>query len=77
MKVVKIVPNEFNNESRDERELGICQEMQAEVLVFAKEKNGKKNMIETVDGFKVHRCSTRPLGGKIPNIINRLAALFT
>ena len=31
MKVVKIVPNEFNNESRDERELGICQEMQAEV----------------------------------------------
>lgn len=77
MKVVKIVPNEFNNESRDERELGICQEMQAEVLVFAKEKNGKKNMIEMVDGFKVHRCSTRPLGGKIPNIINRLAALFT
>ena len=77
MKIAKIVPNEFMNESRDERELTVCQQLGAEVIVFAKGKTGKNSVIEQIGGFTVYRCSTRPLGTKVFNTINRSISLFT
>lgn len=75
MKVVKICIGEWKNASHDKRELAVCRELGAEVLVVAKgNKSGTEDM---VDGFPVIRLSARPLGNKIPIAINRVVSLFT
>lgn len=74
-KVLKIVGSVFTNENRDKRELKVAQALGADVLVMAKgETSGER---ENVDGFDVIRMSTRPLGNKIPNAVNRIVSLFT
>lgn len=75
MKVLKISANAWENSSRDKRELSVCRELGANVVVAAKGPvNGQR---DEVDGFPVIRLSTRPLGQRVPVGLNRLASLFT
>lgn len=75
MKVAKVCVNTWEYESRDVKELSICRELGAEVEVFAKGKiTGTREMCH---GFSVTRLSSRPLGNRIPNSINRLVSVFT
>lgn len=74
-RVLKIVLSTWKNESRDKRELSVVKELGAEVMVLAK--GDDTGVIEQVDEFKVYRMSTRPLGNKVPNAVNRIVSLFT
>lgn len=74
-KVLKICGNDWKNASHDKRELSAAMELGASVEVIAK--GAKTGVIENIDGFRVYRISTRPLGNKIPNAINRIISLFT
>lgn len=75
MKVLKICIGTWQNASHDKRELSVCRELGADVLVAAKgDLTGQKEM---VDGFPVIRLSARPLGNKVPVAINRVVSLFT
>lgn len=75
--VLKICGSEWNNASRDKRELSVYREMGYDVAVLAKGHPEDKGREEYVDGFKVFRYSTRPLGAKAPDFINRFFSLFT
>jgi glycosyltransferase involved in cell wall biosynthesis len=74
---LKIVINPFENENRDLRELSIVREMGHEVIVIAR---GETNETITVDGFPVHRRTTRLLGShkfKLSKAINRFLSVIT
>ena len=74
--VLKICCSTWENESRDKRELSVCRELGADVLVLAKGNSEDKGRIDYVDGFEVRRYSTRPLK-HVPNAINRIFSLVT
>ena len=77
-RLLKIVPNTFESESRDLRELNIARELGFEVMVMAKCNEDKNGVKDRVDGFDVYRFSTRPLGNKAFIIkLNRVISLFT
>lgn len=61
-KILKICTNIWENASRDKRELTVCRELGMETVVMAKGRPGDSFREEEVDGFKVFRFSTRPLG---------------
>ena len=72
---LKIVPCEFDNVSRDERELSVVKELGHRVMVIAK---GESNKNITIDGFEIHCRTTRPLrcsNWLVP--INRFASIIT
>lgn len=73
MKVLKVCASEWKNASRDKRELSVCRELGMEVFVLAKGEGGDN----IVDGFKVYRATSRPLGKLVMTPINRVVALFT
>lgn len=75
--VLKVCGGTWENASRDKRELSTYRDLGADVAVLAKGNNDDKGRIETVDGFKVYRYSTRPLGSRVPSPLNRLVSLFT
>lgn len=75
--VLKICAGTWDNASRDKRELSVCQELGYDTLVLAKGKANDWGRKEDIDGFEVRRYSTRPLGNKIPEPINRAISLFT
>lgn len=77
MRVFKICTSEWVGASRDKRELSVCKELGADVVVMAKGNPGDKFKKDIVDGFSVYRFSTRSLGTNLPNAINRFAAIFT
>lgn len=76
IRVLKISCNDWSYATHDERELSAYKEAGANVAVLAKGTTTKQET-ELVDGFKVYRCSTRPLGKYAPTIINRLLAIFS
>lgn len=72
MKVVKIIPNTFENESRDQREILALQSIGCDVIVIAKESDNP-----TDHGVETIRLSSRPLIKYISNsTINRFASLY-
>lgn len=76
MLVLKISLNEWKNASRDQRELSVCRELGADVKVVAKGSvNGKRAFIDDVNGFEVHRLSTRPFP-YLPVAVNRILSVF-
>ena len=75
-RVLKICGGTWENASRDKRELSLYQEMGCDVAVLAKGNLDDKGRKETIDGFTVYRYTTKPLGEKIPNAINRTISLF-
>lgn len=77
MKVLKICCSEWDNASRDKRELSVCRELGADVLVVQKGEPGDKGRVTEIDGFEVRNYNTRPLGPKFPNSVNRVLALLT
>ncbi len=76
IRFIKICPNDFSNASRDYRELEICLELGMDVIVLAKGENSRRRAIEIVNRFVVHRYTTRPLGTRIPNMVNRIVSVF-
>ena len=74
--VLKVCGGTWENASRDKRELSTYRECGADVAVLAKGNRNDKGRIEMVDGFTVYRYSTRPLGCKAPDLLNRLISLF-
>lgn len=75
MKVLKICIGTWVNASRDKRELSVVQELGHEVEVIAK--GDVSGQIDMVDGFKVTRLSSRPLGENVPVTLNRMLSMFT
>lgn len=75
--VLKICAGTWDNASRDKRELSVCQELGYDTLVLAKGNANDHGREEDVEGFQVRRYSTRPLGNKFPEPINRALSLFT
>lgn len=75
-RILKICGNTWENASRDKRELSVYQELGNEVLVIAKGLPDDRGRVENVDGFKVLRYTTRPLGSSVPDFINRFLSLF-
>lgn len=74
--VLKIAPNTWECASRDKRELSVYRELGCDVLVMAKGEEDDWGRKDRVDGFDVLRYTTRPLGTKVPNAVNRVAAMF-
>lgn len=72
--VLKICCEEWANQSRDKRELSVCREQGADVVVMAKGNTGDSLRRTTVDGFLVLLSSTRPLGERFPKILNQAIA---
>lgn len=76
-RVLKICVNTWENASRNKRELSVCRELGMEAVVMAKGAPGDSFREETVDGFKVYRFSTRPLGtARWLNVPNRILSLL-
>ena len=77
MKVLKIVIGTWKDDSRDKRELSVYRELGADVSVLAKGEPDDRGRLDEVDGFPVYRYSSRPLGSKVPNALNRVISIFT
>lgn len=75
MLVLKICINEWVNESRDQRELTVCRELGADIKVVAKGKSDDYGTVDIVNGFEVHRLSSRPVRN-FPNSLNRVLSIF-
>jgi len=75
-KLIKICCSEWQNASRDIRELSMCRNIGFCVLVMSKGEVNDNLKKETVHDLDVLRVSTRPLGLKIPKSINRFVSLF-
>lgn len=74
MKVLKICIGTWINASRDKRELSVVKDLGGEVEVLAKGETS--GTIDMVDGFKVVRFSTRPLGNRVPTAVNRIFSVL-
>lgn len=75
--VLKVCGGTWEKDNRDKRELSAYRECGFDVAVLAKGEIKDKGRVEDVDGFKVYRYSTRPLGQHISSPINRAISLFT
>ena len=75
--ILKICAAEWDNASRDKRELSVCRELGEQVMVLAKGGPADRGRVDDVDGFEVRRYSTRPLGNGCPVVVNRILSLFT
>ena len=63
MTYLKIVCAEFKNQSRDERELSVAQELKMDILVVAKGDRKKDRRMETTrNNYKLCFYTTRYLG---------------
>ena len=72
MKVVKLCIGEWDNASRDKRELGVCKELGFDASVIAK--GDETHLDGYVDGFYVKRFQTRLFGEGTFVLANRIAA---
>lgn len=77
MMFLKICCSEWVNENRDKRELSVCRELGMDILVMAKGTSGDRGRKDEIDGYEVRRLSTRPLGNKFPNLINRAISIIS
>lgn len=73
MKVLKIVPYEFKNASRDLREISTLRSLGCDITILAKETD------DPIDyGFNMVRLSSRPIKKIIKNpTINRIISIYT
>lgn len=74
--IVKICGNTWYNESRDKRELSVYRELGYDVCVIAKGNDADRGRKDCVDGYKVYRFTTKPLGEKCPRFINKIVSVF-
>lgn len=72
---LKLVLNDFSNESRDKRELSVVNKFNYKIIVIAK---GEHNGVDSSNNYEIHRRTTRPLGDyKILSLLNRLVSFFS
>ncbi|WP_295586066.1 glycosyltransferase [uncultured Subdoligranulum sp.] len=74
--LLKMCVNEWDSASRDKRELAVCRELGMRTLVMARGENEDYGRPDKVDEFDVLRYTTRPLGGKVPVVVNRIISAF-
>ena len=78
MKLLKIVCAEWNNASRDKRELSVVESLGAQAIVMAKGKSNDNLKKICIDGFDVFCLGTKPLGtNPLLNIPNKIASIFS
>jgi len=71
---LKIVISDFNDESRDKRELSVVSQFNTEIIVIAK---GENDEVVDANYYEIHRRSIRPLGKYKPLIpLNRLISII-
>ena len=71
---LKIAINDFNNASRNQRELSVVSQFNTEIIVIAK---GKYDEVVDANYYEIHRRSTRPLGKNKSLIqLNRLVSIY-
>lgn len=75
MLLLKISINDWTNASHDQRELFVCKDLGMDVKVLAKGKKSDKGRIDYIDGFEVHRMTSRPIRW-IPISVNRIFSIF-
>ena len=75
--VLKICGSVWKNANRDKREMSVYRELGENVMILVKGENSDKGTKDEVDGFEVHRYSTKPLGDKAPKGFNQVLSLFT
>jgi glycosyltransferase involved in cell wall biosynthesis len=77
MVVIKICISEWNNASRDKRELAIVNDLGACCVVIAKGLPNDKGRKTNISGYDTYLYSTKPLGAhKFLNVFNRLLSVF-
>ncbi|MCR5340568.1 MAG: glycosyltransferase [Saccharofermentans sp.] len=74
--VLKICGSVWKNANRDKREMAVYRELGERVLILVKGENSDKGRKDEVDGFEVHRYSTKPLGNGAPKFFNQILSLF-
>ncbi len=75
IKVLKLCAADWKNASRNRRELEVCRELGMEVTVMAKGLPGDVLREDNVQGFRILRMNTRPLGTKAPVWLNRIISV--
>ena len=75
MRVLKICLNTWEKESRDQRELNVCKELEMDTVVLAKGNADDRGREEYVNGFRVYRYTTRPISN-VPTLVNRIISIF-
>lgn len=73
--LLKICDNSWDTASRDRRELSVCRELGARVLVMARGEPSDHGRQDTDGENEVLYYGTRPLGDRVPKMLNRLAAV--
>lgn len=74
--VLKICDNSWETASRDRRELSVCKELGARVLVMAKGEPQDDGREGQYGGFDILYYGTRPLGDRFSKNLNRVVAIF-
>ena len=74
--LVKICINKWENASRDKKELAVCRDLGADIKVVAKGNSDDSGRVEMVEGYEVHRISTRPVKW-LPSSLNRIISILT
>lgn len=69
IKIVKVCIGEWKNQSRDEREMTLLQELGAEVVIVAKTSDIEKS--EIINGLKIEKISTKPIKFKPLTFFNK------
>lgn len=75
MVFVKVLFSQLSDASRDRRELQTVMGLGVKAIALAKAEND--GVSPGVEGVELHNPTTRPLGEKCPNVINRIVSLFT
>lgn len=73
--LLKICDNSWDTASRDRRELSVCRELGARVLVMARGEPSDHGRQDTDGENEVLYYGTRPLGDRVLKMLNRLAAV--
>jgi glycosyltransferase involved in cell wall biosynthesis len=76
MLLLKICLSEWKNESRDKRELSLCQKLGFKTIVLAKGQSEDKGRIDINEGYEIHRHTTKPFANYVPNFINKVFSLI-
>ncbi len=74
--VLKIYCGDWENYSRDKRELSVCQELGMKTIVMSKGDVGDKYKKCEISGFQVLKFSTRPVS-LVPVCVNRFFSIFS
>lgn len=76
-RVLKICVVEWDNASRDRRELAACRELGLEPLAMIRGEMGDRFREDMVDGFPVMRFDPRPIGANMPRLIRQACSILS